>query len=182
MSQIPEGATHTYKGIGGGYRRLNSDWTWDKWDDVGHWVAVSVPRPDLYQPIAAEAWNGEGLPPVGTVCEVVGLGTGTLPRSLETWIDGDKVECIAHVAMQGADHVSAVFFNKRAFGFASLRGDCFRPIRTSKQIAAEERDVEINLMASKCPNPGCDIVRAICSAIYDAGYRKFEIVEEDDNA
>lgn len=113
-------------------------------------------------------WDGVGLPPVGGVVEVERLGDKFKPKSIEDWRDGDRVECIAHYAMQG-EHVSPVFFNRRTFQFSSLRDDCFRPIRTPEQIAAEEREKFIDeLIKVTC------IRRGEAGLIYDAGYRKQE--------
>jgi hypothetical protein len=51
----------------------------------------------------------------------------------------------------------------------------FRPIRTPEQIATEERENAINAMIDIVMT---DNIRSNCADLYDAGYRKFEIVEE----
>lgn len=115
-------------------------------------------------------WNGEGLPPVGAVCE------NQFPPS--GW---KKVKIIAH------DEVKAVFrlddgYQESYFGGSV--GD-FRLIRTPEQIAAEERDREIaDLYFTINWNEGRETWPIISSGrkadyakAIDAGYRKFEIVD-----
>lgn len=138
---------------GSKYHVLTEHWTWRPVD--------ALPA----------KWNGEGLPPVGANVEVVGLGEGYKPDSLKSWADGDKVECIAHVIMQGNSHLFPVFFNKRTIEFSSLRADVYRPIRTPEQIAAEEREVAICAMMEVCSELPC---RQSCADLYDAGCRKQE--------
>lgn len=121
-------------------------------------------------------WNGEGLPPVGAKVEVIGLSGDCLPKSIEDWEDGDIVECAAHHSMQG-EYVTPVFFNKRVFQFSGLREDCYRPIRTPQQIAAEERKAAIDQMVQFFMNyygnpKGAEQYLLICRSLHDAGYRK----------
>lgn len=59
----------------------------------------------------------------------------------------------------------------------------FRPIRTSEQIAAEERGRTIDAMLKIAEGPHNGSARKVhvsrpqIAALYDAGYRKFEIVD-----
>lgn len=127
----------------------------------------------------ALVWNGEGLPPVGASVEVKNLDCASvLPRSIEDWKDGDKIECIAHCVMRGGEHVSPVFFNKRVIQFSSLRKDCYCPIRTPEQIAAEERENDIaeamKVMAVSGVHTSAEACLRIATAYVDAGYRKHE--------
>lgn len=75
------------------------------------------------------AWTGEGLPPVGTVCEV---------DYCESW---QRCEVVAHFrqrcGMVAAFTVDLVDGAKSLDAFGS---ESFRPIRTPEQIAAEERE------------------------------------------
>jgi hypothetical protein len=128
-------------------------------------------------------WTGEGLPPIGTVCEVVLKSDGYRPDSLKGWETGDKIECIAHVSMQGSNSHSPVFFNKSRSGFSSLRIDCFRPIRTAEQIAAQQREA-LELAACAEIEPKVDgynvdldcsaAIRMTIHAMIEAGYRKVQ--------
>lgn len=99
-------------------------------------------------------WNGEGLPPVGVVCEA-----NTFP---DEW---RKVEIVAH------KNGLAVFFwdcgdDPRYPGATPYCGAMiavgFRPLRTAEERATEQalREIE-QLYAEGGP-----------AAVYDAGYRK----------
>ena len=101
----------------------------------------------------AKEWDGVGLPPVGTVCEI---------KLHAAWT---PVEVIAHYANQ-----AVIGWNCPEGENVELRcvGD-LRPIRTPKQIAAEEREKFIDeLIKVTC------IRRGEAGLIYDAGYRKQE--------
>lgn len=116
-------------------------------------------------------WDGVGLPPVGVKVEVILEDDGLLPKSLEGWKKGDIVECIAHFSACGVE-VSPVFFNKSLFLYSSLRSDCYRPIRTAEQLAAEEREMAVQGMCEYGVDAGDDTIYLTASALYDAGYRK----------
>lgn len=125
---------------------------------------------------SAPAWFGVGLPPVGTVCELRARGGGWGKaeikyhgRAVCVWLwsrDDGNIEQVEHALCP--DYME------------------FRPVRTPEQIAAEERDREIaDLYFTINWNEGretwpiisngrkADYAKAI-----DAGYRKFEIVDE----
>lgn len=72
-------------------------------------------------------WNGEGLPPVGTVCEYLEDGNGD-------WEEVTIVE-IDH----RLDYQFAVFHGDKGYS-GDRRTELFRPIRTPEQITAEERE------------------------------------------
>lgn len=107
-------------------------------------------------------WNGEGLPPVGTVCEFY---DATLHRWFEvviayssSWVVVVRGKCSDGEAVE-----------------ISLRSESaeLRPIRTPEQIAAEERkriEEEIQRICTEGENSGVPFF----VALYDAGYRKQE--------
>ena len=105
------------------------------------------------------SWSGEGLPPVGVVCEV---------DYCEQW---HPCEIIAHFqqrcGMVAAFTVDIVNGAKSldAFGEGS-----FRPIRTPEQSAADERESAVNGML--CYDALGGSRRGLAEALYDAGYRK----------
>lgn len=111
-------------------------------------------------------WGGEGLPPVGTVCELRARGGGWGKaeikyhgRAICVWLwlrDDGNIEQVEHALCP--DHME------------------FRPIRTPEQIAAEERKEAISKMLRYAAITG-ESYRDVCGKLYDAGYRKFEIVE-----
>ena len=172
-SKAPEGATHYHPmtcQVGGGVS--------DHWFKPGFfcvvgfesngWVPDISPLQDRSGYIAKlEDWKGEGLPPVGTVCEA------------QDWVNGDtpswrQTKVIAH-------HLGFAVETSSADGDDVEVGVCaagdFRPIRTPEQIKAEERETELNRMVATVSMLDKGWARKVCAGLYDAGYRKFEIVE-----
>lgn len=117
------------------------------WDE-----ALTKPNcPDL---IPRPAWDGECLPPVGTVCEMLSHG-----EEESEWIE---VQILAHTKINGEDH--AVFQYEEHVGTGSVQGSCFRPVRT-----AQERRVDLVLSEIEAL-----YAEGGPAAIYDAGYRKVD--------
>lgn len=100
----------------------------------GDYLACNWPRsvyngaglnfPCTRVPVEPAQWDGEGLPPVGVDCEALRLGQ---------WI---KCRIFAHR------------YGRALFDFEGGWGDCdelarFRPIKTAEQLAAEQREAEI---------------------------------------
>lgn len=159
LSKAPEGATHYRKDSALPWRMLE-DGEWYCWEpDEENWIAISDPIPEQYFPIGDRpdaAWAGEGLPPVGTVCEVAN------PDQIDEWC-----ECtvLAH------DGPLAVF---RANGdypwlYDGTQAGNFRPLRTPEQIAAEEREKAIEEMARI--GTMADTPKSMAAKLYDAGCR-----------
>ena len=122
-------------------------------------------------------WRGpkDGLPPVGTVCEYNDNCGGR-------WV---RVE----VCYTSQYTVLLKFFGEDgdcegAFSPEEVR---LRPIRTPEQIAAEERERKIKdamhtvNTSKRMPRDVVrqNVLRASVEALIDAGYRKFEIVEDE---
>jgi hypothetical protein len=114
-------------------------------------------------------WNGEGLPPVGMVCE-------------RMWMSGPASYTPVRVIAHDSGQAIYRFIEDRRKGEVQAdsqgEGDSsgnpiFRPIRTPEQIAAEERDKGIEVIRELLSNVACDDFHAAV-AIYDAGYRKQE--------
>ena len=110
-----------------------------------------------------QAWDGKGLPPVGTVCEC--------QNDELKWLEGT----IVHVGIHGSTKL-AVMQTKEEILYGEV-GE-FRPIKTKEQIAAEEREKAIEEMYSltfaSTSQEVLDAQRQVCEALYDAGYRKQE--------
>lgn len=107
------------------------------------------------------AWNGEGLPPVGTVCEY------------QTWVNREwkQTKVLAH-HLGFAVHSWSVDGDDMEVDSAPPQD--FRPIRTPEQIAEEDRDRAIEEMREIITADdlkGFGITMQL-GAIYDAGYRK----------
>ncbi|WP_346395938.1 hypothetical protein [Pseudomonas syringae] len=165
-SKAPEGATHYYKGSPYPWRDL-SGYNW-KYFDCGKWhlcpscctsaelmrelgkVLFALPLP--------QAWNGEGLPPVGTVCERNKLGR---------WI----LTTICGYSPDGQSY--AAFFDDDSVGW--IAANFLRPIRTAEQIAADEKraDIEAIVAAFRYTEGQCTHCLPYSSAerLYDIGVR-----------
>lgn len=171
-SKAPEGATHWDTGVGGrvpGWMRFDGGrWHWWPVDGAKcerKWFASGESHPsEAVEFIARQgAWTGEGLPPVGTVCEYrVG--------------DGPWFECeIRYVTKPYQDcPIEVVMFPPHLKGEQTAvvgTGDgevSFRHIRTPEQIAAEDRDKAINQMEFDTGY----LDRGAFTKLYDAGWRK----------
>jgi hypothetical protein len=108
-------------------------------------------------------WTGEGLPPVGTVCEI-------RAHKLTNW-DMAKIEfAFRNVVVWGW------------MGEPSMNGLCtayaheveFRPVRTPEQIAEEERENAVLIAMGDTRTLGIsdNSKRILIERLYDAGYRK----------
>lgn len=172
MRKIPEGATHTAPD--GTYRMARGS-IWYGYAD-GDWVDIDGASPHRYTKIQAEPeWSGEGLPPVGTECEIKHANLG--------WV---KCEIVAHKKMKcgGKTHAIAWIDGNNLDQSQGIR---FRPIKTPEQIraesiSAEERNKnidkiqEIYEMAMSTSRRGHSSRPAI-EALYDAGLRFVEVTK-----
>lgn len=127
----------------------------------------------------APAWSGEGLPPVGMVCEVREMRV-TPANSFEDW---SKCSIIAHNTGSSGDPQVCTTDDRGDFAifYPATDGTEFRPIRTPEQIAKQERsracDKMYGVILDRIPQDRRNNGSDICEALYDAGYRKFEIVD-----
>lgn len=138
---------------------------------------------DALKAESSPAWVGVGLPPIGIDVEV--LSEYSHPR-FDRFI-GQQVHIVAHDVING-DPV-AVFRmpidgDDAEQDYHAMVAKSFRPIRTPEQIAADERERQVKSMLDfDLLNPKADIGvgmlsrKEFCEALYDAGYRKFEIVD-----
>lgn len=114
------------------------------------------------RPTEPAPWNGECLPPVGTVCEMY-WGSGRWRRA----------EVFAHKpnANGGVDALVEVDGDWSY----STNPSSFRPLKTAEQIAAEERSAAVDEMM-KTFYQGNTVVGGADGfiALYNAGYRKVE--------
>lgn len=163
-SKAPEGATHwapaTDRFFPSFMKLENGQWFCQKANGRGWAIDTSndcscryIPRPS--------PWSGEGLPPVGTVCEYQVRGYGEWHRATilahhngHAWATGDDEKHCFTVPPHGN----------------------FRPIKTPEQIAAEERLDRVHAIEGIMLR-GQELaltVTQIAAAIDDAGYRKVE--------
>ncbi len=115
-----------------------------------------VPRPAACAH-ASTTWDGQGLPPVGTVCEYRHM----------IWPEYRPCE-IRYISEE-----SLVAYDNGQEQFYRTCDMLFRPVRTLEQIAAEEREAGISDMQTITYGAG-PTVYAKLSALYDAGYRRQE--------
>lgn len=115
-------------------------------------------------------WDGAGLPPVGVEFEFNHPG-----------LDKDEWVRAKVYAYPDGTHMLGVTDDPR-WGNQSNKAcrirlsDDFRvrPIRTPEQIAAEEREAEVNRMVAAVPMLDKGWARKVCYALYDNNYRKQE--------
>lgn len=101
-------------------------------------------------------WSGEGVPPIGTICEYY-------------WTEGDEWRKCEVVAYYQSNVVAVDVFTSIAvcvhFGLG-----LFRPIRTPEQLAAEEKSKAVDEMLDSA---GLWIsLKDVMETLYDRGYRK----------
>ncbi len=109
-------------------------------------------------------WNGEGLPPVGTTCDLVYQGCEQ--GQVEVLFCSRQTTVCLNLE-DGREQFGETFDYE------------FRPIRTPEQIAAEEREKAVEDMLLLDPYDvrlqlGMMSRKDFCGALYDAGYRKQE--------
>lgn len=179
-SKAPDGATHyrilPESGLLNWYRKEDSTWQWSR-SPLG-WSDCLGKEPEGKVLPISEVWTGEGLPPVGTVCEFAGFNPEeTMPTDPRV---GDQVTVIAHF-MSGSFEVAAfTFYAPPEFEYLQVAQGaygCFRPIRTPEQIASEDREKAVRAMGDAIKQPAGSVSYGALYDLYDAGYRKFEIVE-----
>ncbi|HGW8794715.1 TPA: hypothetical protein ACNRRT_006638 [Pseudomonas aeruginosa] len=171
-STAPKDATHwepdSYHVFGSWMKKEGDSWFW--WEgDVGRWspsLFISEQRMGTFEARPQESWNGQGLPPVGTVCEY------RCHDSCEP-NDWTAVHVLAHAA-HGSDTAMLLAEDDNGepgtmYGRIWVPGTC-RPLRTPEQIAAEEREKAIEEM---CFAEETLTVKQ-AKALYDAGYRRQE--------
>jgi hypothetical protein len=119
-----------------------------------------------------QEWTGEGLPPVGTVCQLKNVESGSEWREVAE--NGSKVTIIAHYMNAGTPLAAfTVGVIGESFTVDSATESFFEPIRTPEQIAAEERGRSVEQMVADLRLlivGGKEF--SVCEALYDAGYRK----------
>ncbi|RIZ44469.1 hypothetical protein AXX04_04735 [Pseudomonas aeruginosa] len=144
---------------------------YDFWSENNGWRGTDFPTcaNHLFERPAKVEWDGQGLPPVGAVCE---------------WHESDGWAYTESKVVAYTDDGLFVCMQKPGRRPEVLRIDnCdFRPIRTPEQIAAAERWAAIQQMlafadvkygAGELMSPK-EYVETAVAALYDAGYRRQE--------
>lgn len=156
-SKAPEDATHfdIRKDAMPAFMRLmqysEDEWMW--WGTNG-WQYYGLIDRSHQMAQRPKQWTGEGLPPVGTVCE--------WHPNHDGWV---QVEILGHNGEE-------TWFRRAGESISEtcLRMAFFRKIRTPEQIEAEEREKAINEIAEHLTHKGSFYDDA--EILYNAGYRK----------
>ncbi|MDI2345940.1 hypothetical protein [Pseudomonas aeruginosa] len=180
-STAPEGATHweprSYDFAEGWMRK---DWDgWSYWSEGREvWVRgvltcdVSAEREATFEARPQEPWNGQGLPPVGTVCRLSGPTRTLVPLHPE-WA-GCEVKIYAHFESDRGIKMAAYVSDDHMIGGCGVE-DLFVRMPTPEQIAAEQREKAINQMISDAGYVDPKIGTFVAMRnLYDAGYRRQE--------
>lgn len=134
-------------------KRDHMEWFVDD-SEVDKFVPLLVPRSAF-----PSEWDGQGLPPVGTVCEYRHL----------IWPEYRPCE-IRYISEE-----SLVAYDDAQEQFYRTCDMLFRPLPTPEQIAAEEREKAINQMISDAGYVDPKIGTFVAMGnLYDAGYRRQE--------
>ena len=160
LTKKPEGATHINPHSGLWIKCFGGNSGSYQFFKDGEWEMGFGCMSNSYLEIAKpENWTGEGLPPVGTVCEAM------LPSMNHQW--AEAVVVWHHPEHEGS--AVAVHSGGRLTGWSSA----FRPIRTPEQIAAEEREKAVFEIAHILIDNRHDSAEYHqAGRIYDAGFRK----------
>lgn len=147
------------------YFNYTANGSWRVWSSVEMaptYVTQSlIKRPELKEEqMNKQEWNGEGVPPVGTVCEYKER------KSIDdAW---DKPTKVKVFAVDGS--MVAVKSLDESFRFwAELKW--LSPIKTKEQLEAEEREKTIKDIAQIVANAE---EKWWPEALYDSGYRKMK--------
>lgn len=159
---IPAFMRQAADGIGWEFRKTNGSWMY--YGELTDEQAAKLNK-------RPAPWTGEGLPPVGMVCEFQFLEESHQFKA--ELVHGHRVTVIAHYAGVTGRMVAAFTFDYEdgnARDVESATEAHFRPIRTPEQIAAEERELEIIEIERVAMSGGT--VKTMAEALYDGGYRK----------
>lgn len=170
-SKAPEGAEFyepPYEsGVCGAFVKTVTDGSGWKWWNGSVWQCHLGMTAERKSTLIARpsAWTGQGLPPVGTVCE---------------WKLKQEFGYAAAEVLFVSDKSIVL---RRADGFEwqeSPARCCFRPIHTPEQIAAEERADAVKEMIKIAFEKSIDSygelhVHTMAEILYDHGYRKTEV-------
>lgn len=157
-SKAPEGATHYFPSTEEWYMAGNGCaplvWTgmWCKAFQFAKREHKCIKRP------TAPSWSGEGLPPVGTECEL----------HHETW--GNNIW--QKVTVKYASNEYFITADVAGEQHWHSRNTLLRPIRTPEQIAKDERDKAIDEIRRELMPADEYVAELILDAITRLGYRK----------
>lgn len=153
---------------------INTKWaSTQRWNPKSYYSDVIAYRPTLNteETEMKQQWSGEGLPPVGTVCELSGdCGFYSLQLDQITELEeGEHVVVIGHAVRRdnGCTCITIQSMNDLSIGFSTGNSEWMvRPIKTDR-----DRWIEAAMGAASCPDRA-PLVRNYFESIYDAGLAK----------
>lgn len=177
MSQTPEGATHFGQGYhckfwvkdirpGVSYQFANV-----YHDGPTNWM-IRLGEPEYPITAIEPTWTGEGLPPAGIDVEIHNKSGRGVVEGAESFIGTTCKVLAAFVNMNGFEMVSVEDSGGSCMCF---RADMCGPVRTPEQIAAEVRQLVIDELVQLMRRSSGN--ESAAAKMYDAGYRKFEILD-----
>ena len=175
----PEEASHwgdSAHSVGGkwieGFYKETDPGEWSVWFD-SRWISGCEENTDWNERFesltprpTAPTWNGEGLPPVGTLCEIA----ASTDRLKVSYTEGAKVKIYANFTDDRGVELAAFVDEIGNVGGVAI-AKCFRPIRTPEQIAAEERERAVMEIYERANKQGGSVLSMLMEA-YDAGCLK----------
>jgi len=175
-SLAPEGATHFnrtgkfFKFDVIGSVGIAHTYSEGKWRSIGYLLEEYSEPGELTARPKPATWSGpqDGLPPVGTVCE---LSESVLLAGSETsdWFEaGTKVEVGGHAIFCGATGPVCVICVVDENFTGTITEGCLRPSNTAEQLAAEQRETAIREIMDVV---GIDC-RVTAAKLVDAGFKR----------
>ncbi|HCF7628838.1 TPA: hypothetical protein NIK24_004979 [Pseudomonas aeruginosa] len=143
---------------------------YDYWSDGRGWLGSDFPTcaNQLFGRPAKVEWDGQGLPPVGTVCIVY-------PHNTQWGFNSTA----GHERKVLAYHGDFVWLGTENEALETTRTDKvdFEAIHSPEQIAAKEREkaaLEMAALMSGHEDRSKDCFKVLGEILYDAGYRRQE--------
>ncbi|MFN1181075.1 hypothetical protein ACK0NM_03905 [Pseudomonas aeruginosa] len=170
-TKAPEGATHYQpesRDFHAAWFRLQGGKAREMWVVIPGGALEHIIDPTAFdesmqnliaRPAEPATWNGQGLPPVGTVCEY----------KYTHWPEYHQCEIryISAASLIVYDHGQEQYYRTCDM--------LFRPLLTPEQIAAEEREKAISQMLGLYNSAYWPMTsKQFCEVLFDAGYRRQE--------
>lgn len=183
MSEIdwdkaPEWATHWCPGnarikAGWIYRAGNEFYACYADKGLEHIVDFPAWRFTRLIPRPSPAWSGEGLPPVGVACKIIG---GDSKWWSYSGFESGEIVTVRH-SFKNSKGYDVVVVEGCDGGCLAVTVDCVEVIRTTEQIEADEREKMANMLWQRYLQPILAPakeaqVKAALGLIYDDFYRK----------
>ena len=178
--KVPDGATHTI-GLGNFYKVVRGEVYY--FDNVGEFVLSNAGHRYLKEnleplPKAPQVWNGEGLPPIGTVCEcfVWTNFAGGEKRWVPRPVIGYSKTSMSETHMGKAGIVIDSCERDGQFIFC----DEFRPLKTQREKDREAFVKGLVKVLNSVPNgTSLSDLHAMAEKAYDAGYTAPKAADND---